>query len=239
MSDLQHVDLYLNQQLINYTPDIHKIYTSVEWGVEDYFQEVLKVLQENNIKSFIDVGGCTGEVANILLEKILTIESGIVFEPSQENYNFILKNVISEKITIENKAVFYGKNSLTIFKRNDNVGGWSSMIESIPHRESVEVECVELDDYLKTKTIDFIKIDVEGSEYNILENSCLLKEVKFIELELHHEYFDIFKGENNLNQNQTPLDFVKKYLPDHEVHCFLGGIDLDETHAGNIFLVKK
>ena len=55
--------------------------------------------------------------------------------------------------------------------------------------------------------MDFVKIDVEGCEYNIIENSSYLKTVKFIEIEFHN--YDI-----NIS------DFIRKNLPSHKIEIF-------------------
>jgi hypothetical protein len=101
---------------------LHKEYTSVEWTEGGYFQAVLEYLKEKNITSFMDVGGCTGEVSNILLDNISTIENGIIFEPQPENYEYIVNNVKSDKVLVENKALFYGEEYLELSVRDSNVG---------------------------------------------------------------------------------------------------------------------
>ena len=50
---------------------------------------------------------------------------------------------------------------------------------------------------------DFIKIDIEGAEKNILENSELLKKAKYMIVEW--------------NQEEDFCDFLKKYLPNFKI----------------------
>lgn len=236
------------RNMINFTPEDHKTYTSLEWNLPDfYFEGVVKFLQEKNIKSFIDIGGCAGEVSNILLEKIPTIEYGLVFEPQPENYEFILKNIKSEKVKVENKAVFYGKESISLSIRDQNVGSWSVLFAEKYPQNSVDVECVDLDSYLKDKEYDFVKIDIEGAEFNVIQNSFLLKEVPFVEIEIHYEHFEIYKNQNKekdlseyLYEKGNILDFVLECFPNHEMYYYLSGSsDVDQKNPGNIFLVKK
>jgi FkbM family methyltransferase len=234
---------YVAGQLPTNTQDNHKLYTSIEWEHTEYFSEVIKYLKEQNIKSFMDIGGCTGEVSNVILNHIPTIEHGLIFEPHPINCEYIKENINLDKIKLENKAVFYGEKSISLSIRGPNVGSWSFLFSEQYPENSFEVECVELDDYLSEYEYDFIKIDIEGSEFNLLKNSTLLKEVKYIELEVHHEHFGMYMGGKN-SKYDSAIDFVLNYLPNHEVLYFLTSDFENEnsnpgTNSGNIFLVKK
>ena len=172
----------------------HKDYTHNEWTNYEYFNEVIKYLKDQNIKSFIDIGGCSGEVSKILIEKIPTIEYGLIFEPDIKNYEFILENVNSDNVLVENKAVYYGKDKINLSINSEwkNIGSWSVFFNEEYPENSIEVRCVELEPYLEKSKYDFIKIDIEGSEFNLLENSTNLKDIKYIELEIHYHHYDTF-----------------------------------------------
>ena len=227
--------------------NLHKEYTSVEWTEGGYFQAVLEFIKEMKVTSFMDVGGCTGEVSNILLENIPSIENGIIFEPQPENYQYIVNNVKSDKVLIENKALFYGEEYLELSVRDSNVGSWSILFGNQYPGNSVRVQCVDIDDYLKETKYDFIKIDIEGAEYNLFQNSKLLKEVDFLEIELHHEHFDIYKDQNSdvdlskyVRSDGGVLKYTMDYFSDHEIHYFMSGeTEQQQKNPGNIFLVKK
>jgi len=230
MSDPRHWSIPTNS-LLN-----HKKYTSVEWNDLAYFDAVVEYLKENNIKSFVDVGGCTGEVSNILLERIDSIDYGLIFEPHPDNYEFILKAVDTDKVQVENKALFYGEDSISLSIRHPNVGSWSIVFSESHPEYSVDVPCVDIDTYLSEREYDFVKIDIEGSEFNLIENSKLLKDVKYIELEVHHEHFRIQQKSNSKYEKyEYCLDFIKEHLPNHEIEYYLG----DEPDPGNMLLIKK
>lgn len=212
------------------TQSQHKVYTYNEWSGYEYFHEVIKYLKEKEIKSFIDIGGCSGEVSRIILEEIPNIEYGIIFEPNIDNYLFIKTNVNDEKILVENKAIFYGKDSIKLSIKSEwkNVGSWSIYFNEEYPENSIEVECVDLDSYLNEKQYDFVKIDIEGSEFNLIENSTKLKDVKYIELEIHYHHYEVDHSDN-------VLQYLNKYLPAHEIYYYLGE---DENKPGNVFLVR-
>lgn len=231
-----------------YTTNLHKEYTFVEWTEGQYFQAVLEFLQEKKIKSFIDVGGCTGEVSNILLNSIPSIERAVIFEPQPENYQYIVNNVKSDKVLVENKALFYGEEYIELSVRDSNVGSWSILFSEQYPGNSVKVQCVDIDDYLKEKKYDFIKIDIEGAEYNLFQNSKLLKEVDYLEIELHHEHFDLYKEQNpDLDLSQyggykegAALKYTLDYFTNHELYYFMcGDSEEQKKNPGNIFLIKK
>lgn len=213
------------------TQSQHKQYTFEEWNNQSYFYEIVEYLNTKQIKSFIDIGGCSGEVSRILLERISSIEYGLVFEPNLENYNFIKQNVNNDNILVENKAVFYGKDKINLSIKSEwkNVGSWSIYFDEEYPENSIEVECVDLDSYLKQKEYDFIKIDIEGSEFNLIENSTKLKEIKYIELEIHYHHYEV-------EHTEDIMSYLKKYLPDHTIHYYLGE---DENRPGNIFFIKE
>lgn len=212
------------------TQSQHKAYTYNEWSGYEYFHEVIKYLKEKEIKSFIDIGGCSGEVSRIILEEIPNIEYGIIFEPNIDNYLFIKTNVNDKKILVENKAIFYGKDSIKLSIKSEwkNVGSWSIYFNEEYPENSIEVECVDLDSYLNEKQYDFVKIDIEGSEFNLIENSTKLKDVKYIELEIHYHHYEVDHSDN-------VLQYLNKYLPAHEIYYYLGE---DENKPGNVFLVR-
>jgi len=214
------------------TQEQHKEYTFKEWTEYEYFYEVIEYLKEKNINSFIDIGGCSGEVSRIILDRISSIEYGIIFEPNIENYNFIKENIKNDNISVVNKAVYYGKESINLSIKSEwkNVGSWSVYFNEDYPENSIEVECVDIDSYLKEKEYDFIKIDIEGSEFNLIENSTLLKEVKYIELEIHYHHYEV-------EHNGGILEYLKNYLPNHEIHYYLSYEN--DKKPGNVFLVRK
>jgi hypothetical protein len=52
---------------------------------------------------------------------------------------------------------------------------------------------------------DLIKIDVEGSEYNIIENSWTVKHAKWLLLETHN------------HELEYVINFINKNLPNHKI----------------------
>lgn len=181
----------------------HKEWTREEWGNE-YHQQIISFLQDQKIETFIDVGGCTGEVSLMLLESIPSITIGIIIEPILENYRFIKARVTDPRITIINKALYETQDTLSLGRMDDNknVGGYSLLWNRNTHL----VECIKLES-LCSQPIDFLKLDIEGAELNIIENSSALKNIKFLDLEFHA----------NMPTMKKWLDYMAKYLPNHKL----------------------
>jgi len=181
----------------------------------------------------IDIGANVGMVSILLAKKFpfLKIYS---FEPLKENYdNFIknieLNNIPKEVITAENKAVTKDGRSITMSINSANKGGSSTTdvisINSIMTKENSQVESITLEEIFKKYNINklkLLKIDCEGSEYEILYNADtnLLKNIENLRGEFH---------ENKNLTDEYDIDklceYVSKYIKNYKVtkarHCFV------------------
>lgn len=192
--------------------DEHIQYSRNEWSTFEYFINVIDFLKEKKIKSMIDAGGCTGEVTAILLEKIPSLKKSTILEPIRENYEFIVNRLNHHNsVKVINKALFYGEEYISLGQCDDNVGGWS-----VQHNNNKvdKVKTITLEDLPKA---DFIKIDIEGAEINVIPSSKAIQNISYIEIEFHGDLIEEDKWKK----------YVQKYLPNHSVsfsrnqNCFL------------------
>jgi FkbM family methyltransferase len=202
------------------TLDQHVDYTRKEWKTK-YYQDCIEyILAKSECYSFIDLGGCVGEVTNILKERIKSLKYFYIIEPVRENFDFIVKrfgsNIGAEEnkefhkietengefFNVYNKAIYYGSEEITLgqLSSDTNVGGWSysdkhnlNLIGSVKTMSLEEIPVSEI-----------IKIDIEGLELNLLRNSQSLQECRFIFIELHGDLIGDF-------------NFLGNYLPNHRV----------------------
>lgn len=147
------------------------------------------VINKNDI--VIDIG------ANIGVFSILAATLGAVwiysYEPSPDEFRWFNYNVnlndLDDIIKTFNLAVGARKGKAELSIDMNNPGGHHlRRVDELPKR-SLSVECVTLKDIFKTNRIekcDFLKMDCEGSEYDILLSSdeCLGRTGK-ISLEYH------------------------------------------------------
>jgi FkbM family methyltransferase len=186
------------------------------------------ITQETDIKTVFDLGCNLGAFVTLVNSKIKTIQEIIAFEPDIDNFNYI-KNANYEKLAIYNVGIFYGATECTVNGVGDNnIGGymvsaiednhtniWGSKIVEYPNKK---FSLQKLEDFTIGKELDLIKIDVEASEYNIIDNSTSLKEFKWIIVEFHNH----------------DLPFYSKYVDEK-----LSSTHKTITHTDTHFLLKK
>ena len=215
----------------------HVGYTKNEWSSSEYYKQVINFLSEKKIKSFVDIGSCTGVLYEILSNKIPSIEFAVLVEANPNNFNFIKEKLNNFKnVNIVNNALFYGEETIKIGAVNRNVGAWSYKSDL----NSIEIKTITFEEiisrYFNSVDLpDFVKIDIEGAEYNFLENSEKLKEVPYIEIEFHNnDEYGVFEG-SLIPRNKIWRPLIEKFLPNHEL--ILGGVE--EFYDGSALLKLK
>ncbi len=162
------------------------------WGTDSIENEVNNCLSLLKLspKIFIDIGANKGEYTQYLLKRKPNLECHI-FEPSVSNFEK-LKNMFTQQNIFINKIGLSNSNKKS--KLYSNYSG--SKLASLTKRrlEHFEVkmnytEIIELqrfDNYWKNKEsiLDYVKIDVEGHELDVLEGfGDLINRVKLIQFE--------------------------------------------------------
>lgn len=192
----------------------------------DSENEEMKIL-----KKLIHVGDTVIDIgANIgfytLLFRSIVGKTGnvISFEPEPKNFA-LLKKTISvnkfENVNIYQKAVG-NKNSKTKIKLSDKIGS-----HQISNTGDIEIDCIRLDDYINSA--DFVKLDVEGYEIEVLKGMpnllrqkiSLMSEFQIKLLKNHSnpiEFFNILNENgfsfNDMRDNMSPIsesDFMLNY----------------------------
>jgi len=106
------------------------------------------------------------------------------YEPQQKNFGMLSMNVSLNKDKFKHKVEIFElgigeKGKFTI----DNSSGHSQV-----GKAGEECECITIDEATKDiDVIDLLKIDIEGSEYELFENISdeTLKKVRYIVMEMH------------------------------------------------------
>ena len=181
----------------------------------------------------IDIGANVGMVS-ILLAKQFPFLKIYSFEPLKENYDNLLKNIELNNIpdgiiTAENKAVTKDGRLINMSINSSNKGGSSTAdvisTNSIMTKENCQIESITLEEIFKKYNINklkLLKIDCEGSEYEILynANTDILNKIENLRGEFHEnkdltDEYDIDKL----------CDYVSKYIKNYKVtkarHCFV------------------
>lgn len=136
----------------------------------------------------IDCGANIG-LSVIYFKKLFPDSLILAFEPDENIFNILCKNMVTfdlQGITLSNKAL-WGMESCVPFYMEGADGG---RIDSAkPSQTSFYVDATTLGQYLE-KPVDFLKLDIEGAEYNVLEeckNGLVNVERIFLEYHSTHD----------------------------------------------------
>ena len=190
-------------------------------------------IKSDRINLFLDVGAHHGETID-LFSKNFSIKKLISFEASPKSFkklfsrkDFFKKrykctNIILENVALgsENKKVkikeFVESSSSTIQDIDQNSKYYKkkfrflNFIGTKKVFEETEIDITKFKDYLEIKkinNIDFLKIDTEGYEYEIIKGmEKKLKDVKLLYFEHHYDLM--------IKKNYTFFD-ISKILKDH------------------------
>lgn len=214
-------------QITEYKLIQHHIDIINEWN-RYYTGLIDNIFTNQTISSFLDLGANTGAVIEFILSK-KSIPKVYAIEPLDNNYQLlqsIKERFSSENISIKTfpLAVYYGLTEAKTYELGDNntggmfLDGVKNELESIieqklmkPIETGFTFKCDTLENILSdVKSIDLCKMDVEGSEWNIIRHSSFIKEkINNIILEFHWLTRDeAIKFLNEHLSNFSIVDFV-------------------------------
>lgn len=137
----------------------------------------------------IDIGGNIGVFATYAATRAPNVRV-FAFEPFPKNAEYFLKNVeqsgLSGSVELRNVAVAGNNDPRKL--RVANSWGCHSLADAEGSAGDIEVACTTLDQILNdTKRCDFLKIDCEGGEYEILLNAApeTLQRIHRVVMEYH------------------------------------------------------
>ena len=175
---------------------------------QDKVFKFIKTVIDNKINILLDVGSHKGEyIVNIT--KSFSVNRIFGFEPNPKIYQILL-NKTKEMQNIEVLNCAIGESDGTSIL-NENIESSSSSINKLNEKSKyfkrtyfffnflnkkdyfkpIEIEILSLENFIKSKKIDFIdllKIDTEGYEFNVLKGlGNKINKVKLIHLEHHFD----------------------------------------------------
>lgn len=121
----------------------------------------------------VDIGANIGYYTLLFAQLVGETGRVIAFEPDPDNFALLHKNITLNQyhnVTLVQKAASIENSQTQLFLCDENKG-MHRLYDSVCCQDSIEVETVCLDDYLPTLVdkVDFVKIDIEGAEYNALQ----------------------------------------------------------------------
>ena len=176
---------------------------------DSFYINIKNILEQSGIKTIVDIGASSGLSALYFLQ-IPTVEKIYCFEPDSENYEMLLLNLqsVMNRIEPHNVGIYYGiTESKAIGIGDENPLGYSlediwiehPLGDCLPRAYDNKIfKLIELETIVNFP-VDLIKMDCEGSEYNIIENSKIVHDAKFLMLAFHNH----------------PEEFLRKYISTH------------------------
>jgi FkbM family methyltransferase len=171
-----------------------------------------------------DIGANIG-IVSIFLAKKYPFLKIYAFEALPENYESLLTNIKLNQIkNIEafNIAVYKDFCKMKFIMRSDNSGGgtMNSLKQELDDHFVHNVQCKPLDqilDELGINKIKFMKIDCEGSEYDIFYNSKQISKIEYLSSEFHVNKNLRSKGYNP----EDLLQYLSKYIKNNNISYFV------------------
>ena len=159
---------------------------------EFFIDKVYDILDMDNCKTVLDIGANVGLWTKYILSR--NAKKVFSFEPNKkaiEHLKFTLKD--EKNATIIEKAV-YKENGTLQFFIDDNNSLTSSLLSESGHKPSYDVSAITLGEALNLtgeENIDLVKIDIEGAEFDIIENlsSNVFARINSFLIEYHDFYF--------------------------------------------------
>ena len=163
-------------------------------NISQHYQKLLNLEHINNNSTILDIGANIGDVTDVITKKYNP--NIYCYEPNIICYNHMLKRFKkNSKVKIFNVAVsnFTGKGFLYFHEKAKNIAEFNQRSslkrekDGLDVNKKVEVDCINIKEILdQHNKIDLIKIDIEGSEYEIMPEIIKNKDkIKMVLCETH------------------------------------------------------
>lgn len=208
---------------------------------------VIKNILKKEITSekpvLFDIGAHKGDYAEMLFNEFPEAQI-FAFEPTFEAHKILKRKLLGSRTQIFNIGLGSEKATQKIYSYTQNTGSsHSSVFKEVFTKiynntaiTEMDFSCTTIDDFCaehNIKFIDFMKIDTEGSELNILRGATrMLNEnrVRFIQFEFNEmnvisrvflkDFYDILRQYELFRTYETKLIPLGTYDPIHEVFKF-------------------
>lgn len=212
-----------------------------EWFIESVLTDIFC---DSKAPVFFDIGANVGEYSSRLASN-LSHSRIYSFEPNPMTFQALKENLFGFKnVEIFNSALSDKEESMLLFSYNLNqTSGHASLdkrvFSELYHRDDLvefQVRSVTLDEFSKEQDlhrIDFIKIDTEGHELEVLRGGLRLleeKRISIIQFEFNEmniikrvflkDFFDLLSGYEFFRLSEGELVNISEYKSDFEIFWY-------------------
>ena len=187
----------IEKEFLGKTIYIHDIASFDLCFDELFVEEAYKFIAKSTTPNIVDCGANLG-MSIIYFKELYPLAKIIAFEADEHIYKFLEKNVKSfgySDVEIINKAVWNDDKDLKFLAE----GGAGGRLENNDYENQIfkTVKSIRLKNYLKNNKVDFLKIDIEGAEYEVIMDCA--EEIKNIDF-LFIEYHSMIDRKQNLHE---------------------------------------
>jgi FkbM family methyltransferase len=154
----------------------------------EIFAEQIYAFQfDNPAPRILDLGANIG-LSVLYFKKLYPLSSITAFEADPDIFAYLKKNVHGNgynDVQLINKAAWH-EDAMLRFHSDGADGGYAAHTGDA---NSIEVDAINIADFLRNHQFDFLKIDIEGAEEHVLP-ACkdYLSNIKFVFVEYHSKY---------------------------------------------------
>jgi FkbM family methyltransferase len=168
--------------------------TLIVKGLNDFYSSNPKPL-------ILDCGANIG-ISVLRYKQLFPNAEIIAFEPDKRIHEVINQNLKQNKIenvTVIEAAVWTQDGEHTFFTEGAD-GSRLTQDESSDVSSQYKVKTIDLSDYIRDQKVDFIKLDIEGAEFDVMEKIApFLHHVEKMLIEIHHNVKNVKQTAKILN----------------------------------------
>lgn len=191
-------------RILKFRLGIDPEYASFRHTEAQYFNALTVPALKGRRLTYIDGGAFDGD-SHRELRSVMSVGEAYLFEPDPANYRALIEN---------SKGFDSGLHCLPLALSDGyrvlSFGGGTGESSAISDSGGQSIATVSLDQFLPHKSIDFLKLDIEGAEADAVNGAkeVLQRSQPVVAMSLYHKANDIAS---------LPLQ-LKQILPDHKLH---------------------
>lgn len=139
-------------------------------GIWEAFETRLFINRLKPGSVFVDVGANIGYYTVIAAELVGETGRIYAFEPERENFKLLQKNTgqsTCRHVILTHAGLSNRNSTAQLFLSDDNLG--DHRLYDRGNRQSQQVNLLAGDDFFSGQHIDFLKIDTQGAEYQVID----------------------------------------------------------------------